>query len=83
MSKHRHDWRVPHCVVGGLRENPGVWGLPSGVELNDVCAKCGAWRTIRSYGCGARRERQIMYLHELDAERQERVRSWLAGQSDD
>jgi len=38
-----HDWRTPHSVVGGLKENPGVWGNAGGVITREVCARCGAY----------------------------------------
>lgn len=40
-----HEWTRPHDVVGGLRENPGVWsrgGLH--LEFRSVCARCGVLR---------------------------------------
>jgi hypothetical protein len=41
---HEHDWRSPHSVLGGLRENPGVWGKSGGVIIRMVCAHCGTYR---------------------------------------
>lgn len=45
-STDEHDWQSPHSVVGGCRENPGVWGrgAGSGVVVAEVCARCGAYR---------------------------------------
>jgi hypothetical protein len=83
--RHKHDWQAPYSVVGGIRENPGCWSIPGANNLryDEVCSGCGAWRTTYSYGGGTRRERKIVYLNELDADRQARVRAWLAGQSED
>lgn len=39
-----HDWQSPHEVLGGLEENPGVWGHGGGVIIRRVCAHCGAYR---------------------------------------
>ncbi|HXI78815.1 MAG TPA: hypothetical protein VNH21_16885 [Steroidobacteraceae bacterium] len=39
-----HDWRTPHSVVGGVRENPGVEGHGGGVIIRDVCSHCGMYR---------------------------------------
>lgn len=41
-----HDWQSPYSVVGGIKENPGVWGSGHGhVKICEVCACCGAYRT--------------------------------------
>ena len=39
-----HDWCAPYEVVGGLRENPGVWGHGGGVICREVCQRCGVYR---------------------------------------
>ncbi len=39
-----HDWRAPHDVVGGIKENPGCWGHGGGVIQREVCAHCGTYR---------------------------------------
>lgn len=39
-----HDWRSPYSVLGGLKENPGVWGHGGGVIIKTVCANCGRYR---------------------------------------
>lgn len=45
-----HDWQSPYEVLGGLKENPGVWGSGHGqVKITVVCAKCGIYRTT-DYG---------------------------------
>ena len=44
-SENEHDWCSPYAVVGGLRENPGVFGGPNGgVTITEVCRHCGAYR---------------------------------------
>lgn len=40
---HEHDWRSPYSVLGGLEENPGVWGNGGGAIIKQVCAHCGAY----------------------------------------
>ncbi len=40
-----HDWQNPIALVGGLRENPGVYGHGGGVIINTACLRCGAGRT--------------------------------------
>lgn len=37
-----HDWQSPHDVVGGIEENPGVWGHGGGVVIHECCMHCGA-----------------------------------------
>jgi hypothetical protein len=45
-----HDWQSPYEVVGGCRENPGVWGSGHGtIKQQECCAHCGLLRTI-DYG---------------------------------
>lgn len=39
-----HDWQSPIRVVGGLHENPGVYGHGGGVVFTEVCAHCGCYR---------------------------------------
>lgn len=36
-----HDWQAPFEVVGGIKENPGVWGHGGGVTIQEVCMRCG------------------------------------------
>ena len=39
-----HDWRSPIALVGGIKENPGVWGHGGGVTIHEVCGNCGVHR---------------------------------------
>lgn len=39
-----HDWQSPHEILGGLEENPGVWGHGGGVIIHEVCMHCGCER---------------------------------------
>jgi len=39
-----HDWQSPHEIVGGIAENPGVWGHGGGCRIHEVCRHCGAHR---------------------------------------
>lgn len=39
-----HDWQSPWDVVGGLEENPGVWGNGGGVVIREVCVHCGRYK---------------------------------------
>lgn len=46
-----HDWRSPHSVLSGLKENPGVWS-EGGTRMvfRKVCKHCGCYRTETSVG---------------------------------
>lgn len=44
-----HDWQRPHSVVGGVEENPGVWGSGGGVKITEVCRHCGHYKTTNTY----------------------------------
>ena len=41
IDGHEHRWRTPYSLLGGLKENPGVWGHGGGVICNEVCTLCG------------------------------------------
>lgn len=43
-SGHEHDWHAAHSVVGGIEENPGVWGHGGGATITRHCAHCGAYQ---------------------------------------
>jgi hypothetical protein len=44
-----HEWRTPHSVLGGLAENPGVWGKGGGIISREVCAHCGGYRIVDTW----------------------------------
>ena len=39
-----HDWQSPYSIVGGIKENPGVWGKGGGTLSKEVCMRCGCGR---------------------------------------
>lgn len=45
-----HVWESPHSLVGGLKENPGVYGHGGGVVITSVCKNCGCYRTYDTWG---------------------------------
>jgi hypothetical protein len=49
LSGKEHDWCSPYDLVGGLKENPGVWGHGGGVIEKDICRHCGAYRTVDTF----------------------------------
>jgi hypothetical protein len=60
-----HEWQSPYEVLGGLREDPGVWANGGGVIIREVCARCGAYRVIDTWAqdlaTGAQGLRTINY----------------------
>lgn len=44
-----HDWQSPLDVVGGIKENPGVWGHGGGIIRKEACVKCGCGRTTDTW----------------------------------
>jgi hypothetical protein len=36
-----HVWHAPHSLLGGLKENPGVWGKGGGIISKEICRCCG------------------------------------------
>jgi hypothetical protein len=44
-----HDWQSPYEVLGGLVENPGVWGKGGGVIIREVCAHCGTYKVTDTW----------------------------------
>lgn len=38
---HKHEWHSPIDIVGGIKENPGVFGNGGGVIIKQVCKHCG------------------------------------------
>lgn len=44
-----HEWQSPHEIVGGIRENPGVWGHGGGVIIAEVCLHCGCERSTDTW----------------------------------
>ncbi len=45
----KHDWQSPHEILGGLEENPGVWGHGGGVVITEVCMHCGCSRVTDTW----------------------------------
>lgn len=44
-----HDWESPYVILGGLEENPGVWGHGGGVIIKEVCMCCGCLKTTDTW----------------------------------
>lgn len=72
-----HAWRAPYSIVRGVRENPGVFGLGSGIETHRVCAQCGAHchATHDPLG-GAMDTRRYVAYEDLDHDEREATYQW-------
>ncbi len=72
-----HVWRAPYSIVRGIRENPGVFGLGSGIETHRVCARCGAHchATHDPLG-GAMDTRRYVAYEDLDPDAREDTYQW-------
>lgn len=44
-----HDWQSPIEIVGGIVENPGVWGHGGGVTITECCMRCGCRRVTDTW----------------------------------
>ena len=49
MRGEDHDWQSPHDVVGGIEDNPGVWGSGGGIVSREVCSHCGRYRVTDTW----------------------------------
>lgn len=46
---HEHSWAAPFSVLGGIEDNPGVWGHGGGVILRRVCRHCGTYKVVDTW----------------------------------
>lgn len=44
-----HEWVSPHEILGGLEENPGVWGHGAGTVCKSICKHCGEYMITDSW----------------------------------
>jgi len=76
-----HRWVSPYCIVGGIRENPGVWGIGgAGLSLYRVCAFCGLARMERTTTHGYETEYNhdsIEYPRDSYASLDDLAKHWL------
>jgi hypothetical protein len=50
-TEDEHEWDNPHEIVGGLKENPGVWSLGGTTLLfKSVCVHCGLIKRETHFG---------------------------------
>lgn len=77
-----HDWQAPHELLGGLRDNPGVFGHGGGTIIKRVCAHCGAYRIYDSSAqdpCDGSQGHEATEYREADEE----SRAWVESLQDD
>jgi hypothetical protein len=74
-ERSRHSWQTPYEIVGGARENPGVWSV-GGTRMvyREVCVRCGRYRVTLRAPDGPRRE-VVSYVPA-----DERSREWVEQQ---
>lgn len=71
-----HDWRSPHSVVGGIKENPGVWSnAGTSMTYRSVCARCGCYRTKTTAGSQRNPGEPAAVVEYADAD--EPSKAWL------
>jgi hypothetical protein len=49
LDGENHDWQSPYSIVGGIKENPGVWGHGGGVIIKEVCMLCGCQKVTDTW----------------------------------
>lgn len=51
VDEQEHDWCSPHDIVGGLKENPGIWSTGGTTIVSiEVCSHCGCKKRTVNYG---------------------------------
>ena len=70
-----HDWQSPFSIVGGIKENPGVWSL-GGTKMSfyEVCSCCGMHKREKHYGSQRNPDEQDTATYE-DAD--EQTLAWI------
>jgi len=50
-TEDEHDWERPYEIVGGLKENPGVWSAGgTTMTFHSVCSHCGLHKHETQHG---------------------------------
>lgn len=77
VDGHEHEWCAPHEVVGGVVENPGVWGHGGGVICKRVCRHCGTYIITDTWPSHPRVGRQDLESVRYEAADDESL-AWIA-----
>lgn len=48
-SEWEHEWHRPYEILGGCKENPGVWGSGGGTVSHDLCQHCGVLKVENNW----------------------------------
>lgn len=77
-----HAYASPHWLLGGLRENPGVWGHGGGATITVVCLRCGLAKTTDTWAqrpdTGEQGLTSVSYSDERAGEYRAEIRRQLA-----
>lgn len=89
-TESEHDWQAPLAIVGGTKENPGVWG--HGLTIQEVCVRCGCGKLTDTWAqdpeTGEQGLRSVAYqpgkyTAEIQRQRDAEVRDFVAAYDDD
>lgn len=64
-----HDWQSPHSIVGGIKENPGVWSNGGTIfSTKEVCSCCGKYKSETDNGsqCHPDEDRCVIEIEDAD-----------------
>lgn len=87
-----HDWQSPLSLVGGIKENPGVYGHGGGVTIHEVCMRCGCGKLIDTWaqdpedgeqGLRSVEYRPDEFAEQVEAMRMAEVREYVESHSDE
>jgi hypothetical protein len=77
-----HAWCSPYELLGGMKENPGVFGHGGGVRIHEVCSHCGVRRITDTWATnpcnGTQGHETVEYLSAGEEELE-----WVANQHEE
>lgn len=74
VSGEKHEWESPYELVGGIRENPGVWNLDGGqLKMLEVCCHCGRYRQTISKSLAGQYPRTPERVTYREADQESRI----------
>ena len=75
-----HDYQSPFELLGGLKENPGVFGNGCGVIIKEVCANCGKYKTVDTWTQNPVNGQQGLHSVKFE-DADEQSLKWISSQS--